>query len=142
MQDTCETAAFTVPDFYRVAEQEGVPVVPLPLPKVGSLSLEDGDKGIIGIDDSRHMSVGEEQARIGHELGHCIYGGFYSRSTPFDLAEKHEVRADRWYIRNAIPRDVLFELLRKGYNTWEIAEILNTTEKYVAMAYYYYKENG
>lgn len=142
MQDTCATAAFTVPDFYRVAEQEGVPVVSLPLPKVGSLSLEDGDKGIIGIDDSRHMSVGEEQARIGHELGHCIYGGFYSRSTPFDLAEKHEVRADRWYIRNAIPRDVLFELLRKGYNTWEIAEMLNTTEKYVSMAYYYYKENG
>lgn len=83
----------------------------------------------------------EEQARLGHELGHCLYGGFYTRATPFDLAERHEARADRWYILRAIPRSRLFELLRQGYDAWEIAEYLNTTEDYVRRAYYFYKEN-
>lgn len=141
MRNTSGTAGFIAPDFYQIAEKEGVPVVSLPLPEVGSLSLEDGSKGIIGIDDSRHMSTCEEQVRIGHELGHCLYGGFYSRKTPYDTAERHEARADRWYILHAIPRDVLFDLLRQGYDAWEIAEILDTTEEYVRRAYYYYKGN-
>lgn len=55
--------------------------------------------------------------------------------------ERHEVRADRWYIKRAIPRRTLFRLLGEGYDAWEIAEQLNTTEEYVRRAYYYYKEN-
>lgn len=51
------------------------------------------------------------------------------------------MRADRWYIRRAIPRKTLFRLLRDGYDAWEIAEQLDTTEDYVRRAYYYYMEN-
>ena len=74
-------------------------------------------------------------------MGHCLYGGFYTRTTPYDDVERHEVRADRWYIQRAIPRRTLFRLLGEGYDAWEIAEQLNTTEEYVRRAYYYYKEN-
>ena len=118
-----------------------MPVVSVPLPQLGSIALQDGLKGVIGLDSTRSMSTGEEQARLGHELGHCLYGGFYSRSSPFDAVERHEVRADRWYIKRAIPRKTLFQLLKQGYDAWEIAEQLNTTEEYIRLAYYYYKEN-
>lgn len=111
----------------------------LPLPETSSISIQSGKTGVIGIDNSKHMTSAEEQSRVGHELGHCLYGGFYTRATPFDIAEQHEVRADRWYILHAIPRDRLFSLLQKGYEVWEIAEILNTTEEYVRQAYYYYQ---
>ena len=57
------------------------------------------------------------------------------------MAERHEARADKWYIRQAIPRETLFGLLRRGYDAWEIADRLNTTEEYVRRAYYYYREN-
>lgn len=124
-----------------MAEDAGVPVVRIPLPETGSLSVQAGNTGVIGLDDSRPMTTAEEQACVGHELGHCLYGGFYTRATPFDIAERHEVRADKWYILNAIPRRTLFSLLRRGYDAWEIAEQLNTTEEYVRRAYYYYKEN-
>lgn len=124
-----------------MAENSGVPVVSLPLPELGCIAIQDGHKGIIGLDNTTHMTRGEEQAHIGHELGHCLYGGFYRRQDPFDLIERHEVRADLWYIRRAIPRDILFQLLKEGYDAWEIAEQLDTTEEYIRRAYYYYKEN-
>lgn len=131
----------TTTDFQRLAAESGVPVVYFPLPETRSVSIASGDKGVIGLDTQKSMTVGEEQACVGHELGHCLYGGFYTRSTPYDVAERHEVRADRWYIQRAIPRKTLFRLLGEGYDAWEIAEQLNTTEEYVRRAYYYYKDN-
>ena len=137
-----ETVTSTANDFYGIAEAYGVPVISLALPATRSLSLPDGDKGIIGMDNSAWDSYGEEQAHLGHELGHCLYGGFYTRSTPFDIIEQHEWKADKWYILHAIPKESLFEKLRNGYDVWEIAEQLGATEYYVRMAYYYYKDNA
>lgn len=128
-------------DFHAIAESNGVEVVSFRLPAVESMSTEIDGKCFIAMDNSRHHTEAEEQACIGHELGHCLYGGFYTRTTPYDVVERHEVRADRWYIRRAIPRKTLFRLLGEGYDAWEIAEQLNTTEEYVRRAYYYYKEN-
>ena len=128
-------------DFRTIAERNGVEIVTFQLPSVSSMSTEVNGQCFIGLDNSRHITYAEEQSRIGHELGHCLYGGFYSHSSPFDVVERHEVRADRWYIKRAIPRKTLFQLLKQGYDAWEIAEQLNTTEEYVRRAYYYYKEN-
>lgn len=130
-----------VTDFYQVADASGVPVIHIPLPEVRSVALSVGSNGVVGLDNTSTMTNAEEQAYLGHELGHCLYGGFYSRGSSFDVVERHEVRADRWYIKRAIPRKTLFQLLKQGYDAWEIAEQLNTTEEYVRRAYYYYKEN-
>ena len=128
-------------DFYQLAEAAGVPVVHMALPEVRSVALAVGGSGVVGLDSSRPMTRAEEQAHLGHELGHCLYGGFYTHSSPYDLIERHEFRADRWYIRHAIPRKTLFRLLREGREVWEIAEMLDTTEEYVWQAYCYYREN-
>lgn len=128
-------------DLMEIAERNGVEILRFAFPLVDSMSTEISGRCYIGLDCSRSRTTAEEQACIGHELGHCLYGGFYTRQTPFDIMERHEVRADHWYIRQAIPRKTLFDLLRKGYDAWEIAERLDTTEEYVRRAYYYYKDN-
>lgn len=128
-------------DLMEIAERNGVEILRFAFPLVDSMSTEISGRCYIGLDCSRSRTTAEEQACIGHELGHCLYGGFYTRQTPFDIVERHEVRADHWYIRQAIPRKTLFDLLRKGYDAWEIAERLDTTEEYVRRAYYYYKDN-
>lgn len=128
-------------DFMEIAERNGVEILRFAFPLVDSMSTEISGRCYIGLDCSRSRTTAEEQVCIGHELGHCLYGGFYTRQTPFDIVERHEVRADHWYIRQAIPRKTLFDLLRKGYDAWEIAERLDTTEEYVRRAYYYYKDN-
>ena len=143
MPNTSQNTIFApkTTDLYQVADASGVPIIHMALPELRSVAISIGSSGVIGLDNTRSMSTGEEQARLGHELGHCLYGGFYSRSSPFDVVERHEVRADRWYIKRAIPRNTLFQLLKEGYDAWEIAEQLNTTEEYIRRAYYYYKEN-
>lgn len=141
MQDMWQTTTSTAPDFFELARQNGVPVVEMRLPKSKSLSIPSGDTGIIGLDCSTRVPMREAQARVGHELGHCLYGGFYTRSTPYDVVGQHEWRADKWYILHAIPRDTLFILLDQDLPIWEIAEKLNTTEQYVRKAYQYYMEN-
>ena len=128
-------------DFYSLAARKGVEIVSFRLPNVESMSTEIDGKCFIAMDNSRYHTEAEQQVCIGHELGHCLYGGFYTRNAPYDIVERHEVRADRWYIHRAIPRKTLFRLLGEGYDAWEIAEQLNTTEEYVRRAYYYYKDN-
>ena len=102
--------------------------------------MEQAGRCYIGMDSSRRLTRAEEAARLGHELGHCLYGGFYTMLTPFDLRERHEVRADRWYILHFIPEAELMAMLQQGLDAWEIAEKLDTTEDYVRRAYYFYKE--
>lgn len=128
-------------DFRKIAKMNDVEILHFPLPNVESVSTEVDGKCFIGLDSTHKHTYTEEQTRIGHELGHCLYGGFYNRFTAFDLVERHEVRADRWYILHAIPRDTLFSLLKQGMDAWEIAEQLNTTEDYIRRAYYFYKDN-
>lgn len=141
MQSTSGTGTSTAIDFFELARQNGVPVIEMPLPECKSLSLPSGDTGVIGLDCSTRIPAREAQARVGHELGHCLYGGFYTKATPYDVVGRHEWRADKWYILHAIPRDILYELLEKGCPVWEIAETLNTTEQYVRKALQYYKDN-
>lgn len=128
-------------DFKALATAKGVEILHFPMPNVDSMSTEVNGKYFIGLDSTKKRTYIEEQTRIGHELGHCLYGGFYTKTSPYDLVERHEVRADRWYITHAIPRKVLFSLLKQGYDAWEIAEQLDTTEEYIRRAYYFYKDN-
>ena len=129
-------------ELYSIADANGIRVLEFPLPECGSLSLETTSGAVIGMDSSKSYTAAQRNAHLGHELGHCRYGGFYNRYSPFDLVERHERRADKWYILHASPREDLFRRLHQGYDAWEIAEQLDTTEAYVHMAYYYYKENA
>ena len=82
-------------NFQAIADANGIEIVSFRLPNVGSLSAEVNGRCLIGLDTSQRMTHAEEQAHIGHELGHCLYGGFYSRASPYDLVERHELRADQ-----------------------------------------------
>lgn len=129
-------------DLYGFAEEQGFVVCSLPLPETTSLSMPYGDTCYIGIDNSSPMTQAEECCRLGHELGHCSYGGFYTRAAPYDIKERHERRADVWFIKRRIPAELLGYMLRAGLEVAEIAERLTVTEDYVVKAYYYYKESG
>ena len=129
----------TLNELYRLAEDKGIDVSAFPLPESGSLALELDGQQYIAMDSSRRYLAGEEAAHLGHELGHCLYGGFYSEKTARDTIMRHEVRADKWYIENAIPQAELKNLLANGYEPWEIAEIMGTTEAYIQKACVYYE---
>ena len=64
-------------DFTEIAERNGVEILRFAFPLVDSMSTEISGRCYIGLDCSRSRTTAEEQACIGHELGHCLYGGFY-----------------------------------------------------------------
>ena len=110
---------------YRQAEARGIPVLHLPLARVGSLSVMDKDgQCYIGMDLQRRLTDAEQRVRLAHELGHCLTGSFYTRSSPCALRRVSEQRADRYAVRRLIPEPELSRALARGVTElWELAEL-------------------
>lgn len=125
---------------YDIARQHNIEVVECPLPQNGSLSIMD-EKGkcYIGIDESVIDGDALERVHMGHELGHCTTGSFYSIHTAVDSRQRHENRADKWAINNLVPIQELDEAVAEGCTEiWELAERFGVTEQFIKKAVCYY----
>lgn len=111
------------------------------MPLTQSISINKKGQCYIGIDPLQIETEADERVHLAHELGHCVTGSFYSIYSKLDVREKHEVRADRWAIRQLMPVDeFIFVVTQKGITTpWEIAEYFGVTEDFVHKATDYYK---
>lgn len=131
-------------ELYRLAEDHGVPVCWYKMESVESLSckLEDGSSAI-ALNPWCTLSVADEKVKLAHELGHCETGSFYNRYSPYDIRAQHERRADRWAIKQLVPRDELMAAFARGRTElWELAEDFNVTEDFIKKAYKYYDDEG
>lgn len=130
----------TANELYLYAAQHDVQVIFCPLPETHSLSLSVGGRCCIGM-DTAHLTQSEENVRLAHELGHCRYAGFYSRSTPFEVRERIEHKADVWQIRKQVPLGELRAALHAGCTEpWQLAEHFSIPEPDLHRALLYYKE--
>ena len=126
---------YPVEDLYAKAEKMNIPVVEYPLPHTGSLSVQDGDRCFIGMDESVCDGSVLERVHLSHELGHCATGSFYNVYAARDLRQRHENRADKWAIRQLIGEDELDQAVAAGYTTlWQLAEHFGVTEGFIRKA--------
>lgn len=121
---------------YDIARQQNIEVIETHLPENGSLSvMDDNGKCYIGMDESVMDGSALEAVHIGHELGHCMTGSFYSIHTAIDCRQRHENRADKWAIRKIIPVDELDTAVAAGYTEiWQLAEYFSVTEQFMQKA--------
>lgn len=90
--------------------------------------------------DASGLSSAEYRGRLGHEIGHCEEGAFYTRLSAPTARAKCEEQAVRWEIRNMLPRAALRSAMRKGLRTsWELAEFFDLPEPLVLRAVAYYR---
>lgn len=125
---------------YDLAEQQNIEVMECHLPENGSLSImnEDG-KCYIGIDESVLDGDALERVHLGHEIGHCATGSFYSIHTAVDNRQRHENRADKWAVKKLIPVEDLDYAVADGCTEiWELAERFGATEQFMQKAVCYY----
>ena len=81
------------------------------------------------------------KVRLAHELGHCEYGGFYNRHSPFDIRSRAEHRADKWAYYKLLPPEDIRAAMRHGYTeTWQIADYFDVTCEFAQQAIEYYKK--
>lgn len=113
----------------------------LPLSSLDALSIEHKEQYAIVLDPNKIESSADENTKLAHELGHCLYGGFYSSTTPLYTREKHEYKANVWAVKFLVPWDELREAVHNGITEpWELAEHFSVTETFMNLALEYYLE--
>ena len=125
---------------YSLAQQQNIEVLQFPMNENGSMSImtEDGSC-YIGIDESVQDGNIQERVHLGHELGHCITGSFYSIHTAVDCRQRHENRADKWAVKQLIPVEDLDLAVANGCTEiWELAEHFGVTEQFMRKTVCYY----
>lgn len=127
-------------DLYKLAEQRNIAVIETSLPETGSLSIMTDDGACyIGIDQSVMDGDALELVHLGHEIGHCETGSFYSIHTAVDSRQRHENKADKWAVNKLIPVDDLDNAVAEGCTElWELAERFGVTEQFMRKAICYY----
>lgn len=125
---------------YDLAKQQNIEVIECPLPENGSLSvMDEAGNCYIGIDEAVLDGDALERVHLGHELGHCLTGSFYSIHTAVDSRQRHENRADKWAVKKLIPVDELDDAVADGCTEiWELAERFGVTEQFIRKALCYY----
>ena len=127
---------YPVPALYDLAAQQNIEVLSYPMAENGSMSVMlEGGRCFVGMDDSVLDGSAQERVHLGHELGHCVTGSFYTRYTRFDLRQRHENRADKWAIRELIPVEALDEAVAEGCcQLSDLAERFGVTEEFMKKA--------
>ena len=125
---------------YDFARQQNIEVIPYPMKQNGSMSIQtDNGTCFIGMDAGVRDGDVQERVHLGHELGHCVTGSFYSIYTAIDCRQRHENKADKWAIQALIPVEELDAAVADGCTEfWELAERFGVTEEFVRKAVCYY----
>lgn len=98
----------------------------------------DGTWGIF-FDRGRMDNTAEEYSAALHEGGHYATGTTHQTSSPYDLVEKHEYKADKWAVQHAFSAEELDEAVASGHTEiWQLAEHFGVTEELMRKAVCYY----
>ncbi|MGM9588580.1 MAG: ImmA/IrrE family metallo-endopeptidase [Faecousia sp.] len=125
---------------YTFAKQHNIEVLSFPMEENGSMSvLTDNGHCFIGMDDRVQDNGVQERVHLGHELGHCVTGSFYSVHTAIDCRQRHENKADKWAIQALVPVEDLDAAIAGGCTElWELAERFDVTEDFIKKAVCFY----
>ncbi len=124
---------------YNYAQKKGIEVDWFPMQTAAAFSLPLDGACAIAIDPQKISSAADESVKLAHELGHCVYGGFYNRASPLDVKEQHEYKANVWAVQRMIPWSRLRAAVRSGTTeVWELAELFGVTESFMHWAIDYY----
>lgn len=130
----------TIQSLYDLARQQNIEVLPYPMKETGSMSIMlDNGKCYIGMDASVRDGDVQERVHLGHEMGHCLTGSFYSIYTAIDCRQRHENKADKWAVQQLIPVEALDDAIADGCTeVWELAERFGVTEEFIRKAVCWY----
>lgn len=126
---------------YLFAWKHHIDVDYFPMQTAEAFSVPIGGTCAIALDPTKIRSEADEAVKLSHELGHCVYGGFYNKYTPFDVRAQHENKANAWAVYRLIPWGKLKQAVKNGITeVWDLAEYFDVTEDFMRWALSYYTE--
>ena len=130
-------------DLFSTAQAAGVTVEYCGLPLTESISVQDAKGDFVLLDYSLITAGAQERTHLAHELGHCLTGSFYDRTTGMDVRQRHENRADKWAIEHLVPQDALEKAVRHGYReVWELADLFDVGQDLMQKAVCWYRHHN
>ena len=124
---------------YKDIENRGIQLFTQDIGFADAATIEiDGEYGIF-LDLSCFETIPKYKGILAHELGHCATGCTQKVSSPLDLIEKHEYKANRWAIERYIPFEALKTAMENGYSErWQLAEYFDLPEPFIEKTLDYY----
>ena len=128
---------------YNALQENGILVFEYPQKDSKAVTIRNVFGYGIFLDTGHMETAAEELSVLAHEYGHCATGATHAVSSPLDLIDQHEYKADKWAAHYLIPPDKLRQAVEEGYTEpWELAERLNVTEDFIRRAVYIYQCEG
>lgn len=132
---------FELSDFYSYCKKQNVDVIVFSgIPHPGA-TIRDGDYYAIFLDFSKIRSTRLLKGVCSHELGHAATGALHKVSSPFELVERSEYRANRWAAEHFLPASDFRQAFSAGYTElWQLSEYFDLPEEDVRNALVYWTE--
>ena len=132
---------FELSDFYIHCRDHDIAVIPfVGCPSPGA-TIRDGADYAIFLDFSQILTTRLMRGVCVHELGHAATGALHKVSSPFDLVERSEYRAQRWAAEHLLTEDDFRAAFAAGITElWELAEYFDLPDEDVKAALTYWTE--
>ena len=132
---------FELSQFYEYCRQNDVEVIPFSgIPHPGA-TIRDGSRYGVFLDFTQIQSTRLLRGVCCHEMAHVATGALHKVSSPYELVERSEYRANRWAAQHHLTADDFREGFRCGYTQlWQLAEYFDLPEQDVKNALTYWSE--
>lgn len=132
---------FELSDFYDYCKENDVDVIPYAGMPTAGATIRDDDWYAIFLDFRKIHSTRTLKGICCHELGHAATGALHKISSPFELVERSEYRANRWAAEHFLPAEDFRDAFAAGYTElWQLAEYFDLPEQDIKNALTYWTE--
>ena len=132
---------FELSQFYEYCRKNHVDVIPFAgIPHPGA-TIRDGSRYGVFLDFTQIKSTRLLRGVCCHEMAHVATGALHKVSSPYELVERSEYRANRWAAQHHLTADDFREAFKSGYTQlWQLAEYFDLPEQDVKNALTYWTE--
>ena len=132
---------FELKDFYDYCRQNRVDVIPFcGMPAPGA-TIGDRGKYAVFLDFSQLPTTRQLRGVCCHEMSHIATGALHKVSSPYELVERSEYRANRYTAQHYLTERAFREAFAAGYTElWQLAEYFELPEQDIKSALTYWSE--
>ena len=132
---------FELSQFYDYCRKNRVDVIPFTgIPQPGA-TVRDAGQYAVFLDFSQIQSTRLLRGVCCHEMAHVATGALHKVSSPYELVERSEYRANRWCAQHFLTEKDFREAFRTGCTElWQLAEYFDLPEQDVKNALTYWSE--
>lgn len=130
---------FELCDFYDYCEKNDIDIIPYYNAPSEGATVRDGEYYAIFLDIAKIRSTRVLKGVCCHETGHAATGALHKVSSPYELVERNEYRANRWVAQNYLTEQQFREAFAMGYTElWQLADYFDLPEDVVKTALSYW----